>query len=67
MRLTGSEIIVEYLLKENIPYVFGIPGHGCLGLTDAFRKQKEIKVIQMKQEMCGVHMADAYYRVTGKP
>ena len=67
MRLTGSEIIVEYLLKEKIPYVFGIPGHGCLGLTDALRKQKKIKVIQMKQEMSGVHMADAYYRITKKP
>jgi acetolactate synthase-1/2/3 large subunit len=67
MKLTGSEIIVEYLLKEKVPYVFGIPGHGCLGLTDAFRKHPEIKVIQMKQEMCGVHMADAYYRVSGKP
>ncbi|NVM53487.1 MAG: thiamine pyrophosphate-binding protein [Candidatus Helarchaeota archaeon] len=67
MHRTGSEIIVEYLLKEKVPYVFGIPGHGCLGLTDAFRKHKEIKVIQMKQEMSGVHMADAYYRVSGKP
>ncbi|MHA1266859.1 MAG: thiamine pyrophosphate-binding protein [Candidatus Helarchaeota archaeon] len=67
MQLTGSEIIVEYLLKERIPYVFGIPGHGCLGLTDAFRKCKKIQVIQVRQEMSGVHMADAYYRVTGKP
>jgi len=67
MRLTGSEIIVKYLLKRNIPYVFGIPGHGCLGLTDALSQYPEIKVIQMRQEMSGVHMADAYYRVTGKP
>ncbi len=67
MQQTGSEIIVEYLLKEKVSYAFGIPGHGCLGLTDALRKHKEIKVIQMKQEMSGVHMADAYYRVTGKP
>ncbi|MDD1779063.1 MAG: thiamine pyrophosphate-binding protein [Candidatus Helarchaeota archaeon] len=67
MRLTGSEIIVEYLLKAQVPYVFGIPGHGCLGLTDALSKHGEIKVIQMRQEMSGVHMADAYYRVTGKP
>ncbi|MHA1276875.1 MAG: thiamine pyrophosphate-binding protein [Candidatus Helarchaeota archaeon] len=67
MKLTGSEIIVEYLVKEKVPYVFGIPGHGCLGLTDAFRKHPEIKVIQMKQEMSGVHMADGYYRISGKP
>ena len=67
-KLTGSEVIVKYLIKEGVPYVFGIPGHGCLGLTDAFRKYKDkIKVIQPKQEMAGVHMAVGYYRVTGQP
>ena len=66
--LTGSEAIVEYLIKENVPYIFGIPGHGCLGLTDALLKYKDqIKVIQPKQEMSGVHMAVGYYRVTGQP
>jgi acetolactate synthase-1/2/3 large subunit len=66
--LTGSEVIVQYLIKEGVKYVFGIPGHGCLGLTDAFLRHKdEITVIQPKQEMCGVHAAVGYYRVTGKP
>jgi acetolactate synthase-1/2/3 large subunit len=65
---TGSEVIVDYLISEGVPYVFGIPGHGCLGLTDAFYTRKDkIKVIQPKQEMAGVHMAVGYYRVTGKP
>jgi acetolactate synthase-1/2/3 large subunit len=66
--LTGSEVIVQYLIKEGVKYVFGIPGHGCLGLTDAFLRHKdEITVIQPKQELCGVHAAVGYYRVTGKP
>ncbi len=66
--LTGSEVIVEYLIKENVPFVLGIPGHGCLGLTDAlYRYKDKIKVIQPKQEMSGVHMAVGYYRVTGQP
>ena len=65
---TGGELIADYLIKERVPYVFGIPGHGCLGLTDAFYKRRsEIQVIQPKQEMAGVHMAVGYYRVTGKP
>ncbi len=68
MKLTGGEIIVEYLIKHKVPYVMGIPGHGCLGLTDAFKgREDRIKILQVKQEMCGVHMADAYYRLTGKP
>ncbi len=65
---TGSEIIVDYFIKQNIPYAIGIPGHGCLGFTDAlFRRKDEIQVIQPKQEQAGVHMAVGYYRVTGKP
>ncbi len=65
---TGGEIVVDYLIAEGVEYVFGVPGHGSLGLTDAFLKRKdEITVVQMKQEMSGVHMAIGYYRVTGKP
>ena len=68
MKLTGGEIVAEYLIKEKVPYVIGIPGHGCLGLVDAFKgREDKIKVLQVKQEMCAVHMADAYYRLTGKP
>ncbi|MHC1591471.1 MAG: thiamine pyrophosphate-binding protein [Candidatus Helarchaeales archaeon] len=66
--LTGGEIIAEYLIKEQVPHVFAIPGHGNLGIMDAFRRRKDkIKIIQVKQEMSGVHMAEGYYRVTGKP
>lgn len=68
MRLTGGEIISKYLVERDIPYAIGIPGHGCLGLVDAFKRRRDrIKVIQVKQEMSAVHMADGYYRVTGKP
>ncbi|MHA1270026.1 MAG: thiamine pyrophosphate-binding protein [Candidatus Helarchaeota archaeon] len=68
MQLTGGEIIVEYLIKEKVPYVFGIPGHGNLGLVDAFiRRSDKIKIVQVKQEMSGVHMAEGYYRVSGQP
>jgi acetolactate synthase-1/2/3 large subunit len=33
--LTGGEIVAKYLIKEKVPYVVGIPGHGVLGLVDA--------------------------------
>jgi acetolactate synthase-1/2/3 large subunit len=65
---TGGEIISKYLIKEGVKYVVGIPGHGCLALVDAFFKDKEqLKLIQPKQEMSGVHLAVGYYRITGKP
>ena len=31
-KLSGSEIIVEYLIKEGVPYVAGLPGTGRLRL-----------------------------------
>jgi acetolactate synthase-1/2/3 large subunit len=68
MKLTGGEIIAEYLIKEGIPYLVGIPGHGCLGLVDAFKgKEEKIKVLQVRHEQSAVHLADGYYRFSGKP
>ena len=67
-KYTGSEIIVEYLIKEEVPYVAGIPGHGNLAIMDALYKNNDkIKFIQVKQEMSGVHLAETYYRVSGVP
>ncbi len=35
MQLTGGQIVVETLVREGVPYIVGIPGHGTLGLSDA--------------------------------
>ena len=34
-RLSGSEIVVEYLIREGVPYISGLPGHGTLAFMDA--------------------------------
>jgi len=68
MQLTGGEIIAEYLIKEKVPYVVGIPGHGILGVVDAFKdRQDKIKTLMIRHEQSAVHLADGYYRVTGQP
>lgn len=67
---SGGQIIVEYLKNEKVPYILGIPGHGILGLFDAIREadeSKQIKYIQVKHEQTAAHIADGYYRVSGKP
>ena len=67
---TGGEIIIDYLIKEGVEFVIGIPGHGCLALFDALRdrvQKNKIKYIQVMQEMDAVYIADGYYRATGKP
>ncbi len=70
LMITGGEIVLKYLEKEGVPYIIGIPGHGCLGLFDAVRKSFEenrIKYLQVKHEQAAVHIADGYYRISGKP
>lgn len=65
---TGGEIIARYLVKEGVPYVAGIPGHGCLGLVDAFKEESDkLKVIQVRHEQAACFLADGYYRASGKP
>lgn len=66
--LTGSQVIAEYLVKEQVPYVAGIPGHGCLGLVDAFKERADsLSVIQVRHEQSATHLADGYYRASGRP
>jgi acetolactate synthase-1/2/3 large subunit len=68
MLLTGGEIVVESLIRAGVPYIAGIPGHGCLGLVDALRShQEQLPVIQVRHEQSAVHLADGFFRVTGKP
>ena len=67
--LTGGQIVVETLIRERVPYIVGIPGHGTLGLSDALieTEQDQLKVLQVRHEQAAVHLADGYYRVAGVP
>lgn len=65
---SGGEIIVEYLIREKVPYVFGICGHGNIGLLDAlYDRADAIKTISTRHEQTAGHMADAYFRVAHSP
>jgi acetolactate synthase I/II/III large subunit len=67
-KLSGSEFVAEYLIKEGVPYIFGLPGHGVLAFMDAFRKrQNKIKTITCRHEQACTFAADAFCRVSGKP
>jgi acetolactate synthase-1/2/3 large subunit len=56
-RYTGGEIIAEYLAKEEVPYIVGIPGHGIIPFLDPFRDRRDkIKVIQVRHEQSAVHL-----------
>ena len=66
--LNGGQVIVDYLIREKVPYAFGLCGHGNIQFIDAlYERQYDIKTISVHHEsVCGF-MADVYYRVTGQP
>lgn len=64
----GAEIMVEYLIKEKVPYLFGVCGHGNVGFLDAAAAASDrIKAISTHHEQSAGYMADAYYKVKHEP
>ena len=44
--MRGGDLIAEYLVRENVPYVFGLCGHGIVGLMDALGQRADrIKIL----------------------
>ncbi len=67
-KMRGADIIAEYLVKEKVPSLFGLCGHGDIGFLDAFYdRQDKIKALTVRHEQAAGHMADAYFRVAHKP
>ncbi len=65
--MRGCDLVVDYLIKEKTPYMFGYAGHGAVGLLDGvFDRQDEIKIIFPRIESGAGYMADAFYRASGK-
>ena len=66
--LNGAQVIVDYLIREKVPNVFGLCGHGNIQFIDAlFERSAEIKTISVHHESVAGFMADVYYRVSGRP
>ncbi|MDI9893164.1 thiamine pyrophosphate-binding protein [Rhodococcus sp. IEGM 1381] len=67
-KLTGGQVVAQVLKQYGVEHVAGIPGHGIWSLTDAFlEKGSEIPFVQVFHEQSAVHLADGYYRASGKP
>jgi acetolactate synthase I/II/III large subunit len=67
-RLSGAEILVEQLVRERVPYLFGVCGHGNIGFLDAAHAASDrIKTISTHHEQAAGYMADAYYKVNHEP
>jgi acetolactate synthase-1/2/3 large subunit len=66
--MKGGELIARTLVQEGVPYVFGICGHGNVGILDAlYDVRDKLQLVSPRHEQCAGHMADAYFRVKHRP
>jgi len=65
-KMTGAEILIESLKRENVEVIFGYPGGAALPIYDALYG-KSIKHILTRHEQGAIHAAEGYARVSGKP
>lgn len=67
MQLSGSEIIMECLIREGVDVMFGYPGGAILPTYDAMSKyHDQIHHVLVRHEQGASHMADGYARATGR-
>ena len=68
MKIKGSKMFFEALLKENIDTIFGIPGGAIINVYDELCDYEDkIKFYLFRHEQGATHAADGYARATGKP
>jgi acetolactate synthase-1/2/3 large subunit len=67
VKLSGGEILVQFLHDEGVEYIFGYPGGAVLHIYDAIYQQEDVKHILVRHEQGATHAADGYARATGKP
>ena len=66
MKLSGAEIFVECLKRENVDTIFGYPGGAVLQLYDAIFHQSHFKHYLVRHEQAALHAANGYARVSGR-
>jgi acetolactate synthase-1/2/3 large subunit len=68
MKLTGGQVVARALKEYGVEYVAGVPGHGIWSLFDAFMEEgSTLPFIQVMHEQSAVHMADGFFRASGRP
>ena len=68
--INGGDVLIECLLKENVKYMFGIPGGQFMTMYDAiyrWGREKGINTVMFRHEQAAAHAADAWARVTNTP
>lgn len=66
MKRLISDLMVDYLERRGVEYVFGLCGHTVIGLLDAMSRSEKLKLISVRHEQIAAHAADGYARITKK-
>ncbi|MBS3968384.1 MAG: biosynthetic-type acetolactate synthase large subunit [Truepera sp.] len=63
--MNGAQAVLKGLEREGVQVVFGHPGGAIMPVYDALY-DSPIRHILVRHEQAGTHMADAFYRASGK-
>lgn len=66
MELSGSQMVIEALRKENVSVVFGYPGGAIMNVYDEVYKQNHFRHILTRHEQAAIHAADGFARASGE-
>ncbi|MBP5856538.1 thiamine pyrophosphate-binding protein [Marivibrio halodurans] len=66
-RMTGGQAAVAALRNETVSHVFGLIGSATMEMFDALYDSRDIRMIGVRDERTGTHMADGYARASGRP
>lgn len=66
-RMKCGVAAVQALRAAGVSRIFGLMGSSTLEIYDALYDAKDMLYIGVRHENCGMHMADAYARVTQAP
>ncbi len=64
--LTGADLLLEALKREEVEVIFGYPGGAVLPIYDKLYDSKILHVLP-RHEQGGIHAAEGYARISGKP
>jgi acetolactate synthase-1/2/3 large subunit len=65
MELTGAQILLESLRREDVEVVFGFPGGAVIDIYDQL-PHYPLRHILARHEQGAIHAADGYARATGR-
>ena len=66
MKLTGSQMVCESLIREGVDVVFGLPGGAILPLYQTMPQYPQIRHILVRHEQGAAMAADGYFRASGR-